>query len=70
MPIIKVPEGITWKDFQEKYRKFFPISSISRRNEVMGREFKRLTGREPKDEVTEKARRQPRQRTNKEKGNS
>ena len=71
MRIIKVSEGITWKDFQEKFGKFFRISSPTRRIEAMKAEYKRLTGREPKDEVPEKPKRQPRNRSKKqEEGNS
>lgn len=62
MRIAKVPDGISWKSFQEKYRKFFLISSEPRRIEAMGREYKRLTGREPKDEAPEKPKRQPSRR--------
>lgn len=54
MRIIKVEDGITWKDFRTKYRKFFRISYEPKALEVMGKEYKRLTGREPVDEKPKK----------------
>lgn len=51
MKISSVREGITWKDFLTEYRKFFRISFEPKLIEAMGKEYKRLTGRDPVDEI-------------------
>lgn len=50
MRIASVPNGITWKEFREKYSKFFRISYAPKLQEVMAKEYTRLTGREAKDD--------------------
>jgi hypothetical protein len=45
--IHKVPNGITWEEFQEKYLRFFPNSHAPSRLADMAEEFERLTGRNP-----------------------
>lgn len=42
--IVTIPDGITFKDFRSKYRKFFLTSSEDKANALMAAEYTRLTG--------------------------
>lgn len=46
--------NITWKEFREKFSKFFPISYQPKKLKVMGEKYKELTGRDPVDEKPKK----------------
>jgi hypothetical protein len=40
---IKIPQGMSFEQFKEEYIKAFPISNAKKREEVMRKEYDRLT---------------------------
>lgn len=43
--IVKIPDGMTWKEFKEKYFGFFPVSNKWQQIQKLKDEFERLTGK-------------------------
>lgn len=43
--IVAIPENMSWEEFSEKYKRFFPISDDNKRNKKLKEEYKRLTGK-------------------------
>lgn len=43
--IVAIPSNMSWEEFCEKYKKFFPISDDKKRDTKLKEEYKRLTGK-------------------------
>ena len=43
--IVAIPKNMSWKEFNEKYKRFFPISDDNKRNQKLKAEYERLTGK-------------------------
>lgn len=52
MKIVHVDPKTTWEDFQKKFRKAFPVSDDAKRTALMKAEYKKWTGKEPKEKKT------------------